>query len=107
MTSLQVLVARARSACGPDAIVRDGAGYRLGASPDEGDSARLSGLAHDGGAALDRDAAKAAALAEEALALAGGLPGVSDGEAGPLAEVRRTAVAEAASARLILARASR
>ena len=41
MKSLQVLVSRARSACGPDAIVRDGVGYRLGAAPAEVDSARL------------------------------------------------------------------
>jgi predicted ATPase/DNA-binding SARP family transcriptional activator len=106
MKSLQVLVARARNVCGPDAIVRDGAGYRLGASPGEVDSARLSGLVRDAAAALDGDAAAATALAREALALADGLADVSDGDAGPLAEVRRTAVAEASSARLILARAS-
>ena len=106
MKSLQVLVARARNVCGPDAIVRDGAGYRLGAAPGEVDSARLSRLVRDAAAALDRDAAAAAALAREALALTDGLPGVSNGDAGPLAEVRRAAVAEASSARLILARAS-
>ena len=106
MKSLQVLVARARNVCGPDAIVRDGAGYRLGATPGEVDSARLSGLTRDAGAALDRDATAAAALAREALALADGLLGVSDGDTGPLAEVRRTAVAEASAARVILARAS-
>ena len=106
MKSLQVLVARARNVCGPDAIVRDGAGYRLGAAPGEVDSARLSRLVRDATAALDRDAAAAAALAREALALTDGLPGVSNGDAGPLAEVRRTAVEEASSARLILARAS-
>ena len=39
MKSLQVLVSRARNSCGADAIVRDGAGYRLGAAPDEVDSA--------------------------------------------------------------------
>ena len=63
MKSLQVLVARARNVCGPDAIVRDGAGYRLGAAPGEVDSARLSRLVRDAAAALDRDAAAAAALA--------------------------------------------
>ena len=42
--SLQVLVSRARNACGADAIVRDGAGYRLGAAPGEVDSARLAEL---------------------------------------------------------------
>ena len=106
MKSLQVLVARARNVCGPDAIVRDGGGYRLGAAPGEVDSARLSRLVRDATAALDRDAAAAAALAREALALTDGLPGVSNGDDGPLAEVRRTAVEEASSARLILARAS-
>ena len=106
MKSLQVLVARARSACGPDAIVRDGGGYRLGAAPGEVDSARVSALVHDAVAALDQDAASAAALAREALALTDGLSGVGDGDTGPLAEVRRTAAAEAAAARVILARAS-
>jgi predicted ATPase/DNA-binding SARP family transcriptional activator len=106
MKSLQVLVARARNTCGPDAIVRDGAGYRLGAAPGEVDSARLSGLVHDAAGALDRDATAAAALAREALALTDGLAGVSNGDAGPLAEVRRTAVAEASRASVILARAS-
>jgi DNA-binding SARP family transcriptional activator len=104
--SLQVLVARARNACGPDAIVRDGAGYRLGAAPGEVDSARLSRLTREAAATLDQDAAAAAVLAREALALTDGLPAVSNGDVGPLAEVRRTATAEASRARVILARAS-
>ncbi|HEY3880345.1 MAG TPA: BTAD domain-containing putative transcriptional regulator [Trebonia sp.] len=106
MKSLQVLVSRARSACGADVIVRDGTGYRLGAAPGEIDSVRLSRLARDATAALDRDAARAAELAREALALAGGLTRVTDDEEGPLAEVRRRAAADTAVARLILARAS-
>ena len=106
MKSLQVLVSRARSACGADAIVRDGVGYRLGAAPGEVDSGRLSGLVRDAAAALDRDPARAAGLAREALALAAGLAGVSDEEYGPLAEIRRAAAADAAAGRVILARAS-
>jgi predicted ATPase/DNA-binding SARP family transcriptional activator len=106
LKSLQVLVSRARTVCGADAIVRDGAGYRLGAVPDEVDSARLSGLVRAAAAALDSDATAAASLAREALALTGGLSGVSDAEAGPLAEIRRAAETEAAAARVILARAS-
>ena len=105
MKSLQVLVSRARSACGADAIVRDGAGYRLGAAPGEVDSARLSGLVRDAASALDADAARAAGLAREALELTGGLTRVADEEAGPLAEVRRAAAAETVAARVILARA--
>jgi predicted ATPase len=105
MKSLQVLVSRVRNACGPDAIVRDGIGYRLGTAPGEVDSARLSGLVREAAAALDRDAAATAKLAQEALTLAAGLPVVGDDDAGPLAEVRRMAVADAATARLILARA--
>jgi predicted ATPase len=104
--SLQVLVSRVRSACGADVIVLDGGGYRLGAAPGEVDSARLAELVHDAAAALDRDAAAAAALAEQALALAGGLPEAGDGEAGPLTGIRRAAAADAAAARVILARAS-
>ena len=106
MKSLQVLVSRARTACGADAIVRDGVGYRLGAAPGEVDSARLAGLVREAADALERDAARAAELAREALALAGGLTGVTDEEAGPLAEVRRAAAADAAAAQVILARAA-
>jgi predicted ATPase/DNA-binding SARP family transcriptional activator len=106
MKSLQVLVSRARSAYGADAIVRDGVGYRLGAAPGEVDSGKLSSLVRDAAAALDRDPADAARQAREALALAGGLSGVGDEEYGPLAEIRRAAAADAAAARVILARAS-
>jgi len=106
MKSLQVLVSRARQVCGADAIVRDGAGYRLGVMPGEVDSERLSGLVRDAAAGLDGDAATAAALAREALALADGLPAVGDGDAGPLADVRRAGVADASRARVILARAA-
>ena len=106
LKSLQVLVSRARTACGAEAIVRDGAGYRLGAVPAEVDSARLSALARDARDALDRDAAAAAALAREALELTAGLPAVGDDELGPLAEVRRRAAADAAEAQVTLARAS-
>ena len=105
MKSLQVLVSRARSACGADAIVRDGVGYRLGAAPGEVDSARLSALVREAASALDGDAARAAGLAREALSLAGGLSRVTDAQEGPLAEVRRAAAADTASARVILARA--
>jgi DNA-binding SARP family transcriptional activator len=101
--SLQVLVSRARNACGADAIVRDGAGYRLGAAPGEVDSARLAELVHAAAAVLDRDAAAAEGLAREALALTAGLSGPDDGDDGPLAEVRRAAAADAATARVILA----
>ena len=104
--SLQVLVSRARSACGADAIVRDGVGYRLGAAPSEVDSARLTELVRAAAAELDRDAAAAAGLAREALALTAGLSGTADGDDGPLAEVRRAAAADAATAQVIAARAS-
>jgi len=104
LKSLQVLVSRTRSACGSDVIVRDGAGYRLGASTGEVDSMRVASLVRDAAGVLDRDAALAADLAREALALADGLPG-STGVDGPLAEVRRAAAADAEAARVTLARA--
>jgi predicted ATPase/DNA-binding SARP family transcriptional activator len=106
LKSLQVLVSRARNACGADAIVRDGAGYRLGVAPGEVDSARLAELVRAASAVLDRDAAAAEGLAREALALTAGLSGAADSGDGPLAEVRRAAAADAAAARVILARAS-
>jgi predicted ATPase len=106
LKSLQVLVSRARNACGADAIVRDGGGYRLGAAPGEVDSARLAELVRAASAVLDRDAAAAEGLALEALALTAGLSGAADSDDGPLAEVRRAAAADAGAARVILARAS-
>jgi predicted ATPase/DNA-binding SARP family transcriptional activator len=113
LKSLQVLVARTRNACGADAIVRDGGGYRLGATADEVDSIRLARLVRDAVAALDQDAAAAAKLAREALALADGLAsdGVPTGDSGdsgddgPLAGVRQDAVTDVAAARVIAARA--
>ncbi|WP_194897301.1 AfsR/SARP family transcriptional regulator, partial [Catenulispora pinisilvae] len=105
---LQVLVSRTRSACGVEAIVREGAGYRLGAGPDEVDSSRLSGLVRDAAAALDGDPARAEALAREALALADGDPAGGDNAArgGPLAEIRRGAATDAQAAGVVLARAA-
>jgi len=105
LKSLQVLVSRTRSACGADAIIRDGGGYRLGAAPDEVDSARLAALVREAAAALDKDAGLAAELSRQALALADGLP-EGGGAIGPLMDVRRAAATDVASARLILARAS-
>jgi predicted ATPase/DNA-binding SARP family transcriptional activator len=104
--SLQVLVSRARNACGAEAIVRNDIGYRLGAEPGEVDSARLSKLVREATAALDRDAAAAATMAHEALALAAGLPEVGGAEYGPLADIRRAAAGDVSAARVILARAA-
>jgi predicted ATPase/DNA-binding SARP family transcriptional activator len=106
LKSLQVLVSRARNACGADAIVREGAGYRLGVVPGEVDSARLAELVRAASSVLDRDAAAAEGLAREALALTIGLSAADDGDEGPLGEVRRAGAADAATARVILARAS-
>ncbi|HEY3954079.1 MAG TPA: BTAD domain-containing putative transcriptional regulator [Streptosporangiaceae bacterium] len=105
LKSLQVLVSRIRSMCGADAVVRDGAGYRLGIPRDEVDSLRLSALVRDAGATLDRDAAAAAELAHAALALSDGLADATGEAGGPLAELRRTAAADAEQARVIQARA--
>ncbi|HET6870708.1 MAG TPA: BTAD domain-containing putative transcriptional regulator [Solirubrobacteraceae bacterium] len=104
--SLQVLVSRTRSACGADAIVRDGIGYRLGIAPAEVDSLRLAALVREAAASLERDAATAAALARDALALAGGPPAAVDHDDGPLHDIRRLAATDIASAAAILARAS-
>ena len=119
--SLQVLVSRTRSACGPDVIVRDGVGYRLGVAPEEVDSARLAGLVRAAASVLDSDAARAADLAQQALALAGGglaagslatgglatgIEAAGDEDPGPLAEIRRAAAADAAAARVVVARAA-
>ena len=104
--SLQVLVSRTRSACGADAIVRDGVGYRLGVGPTEIDSARLAALVREAAATLERDAASSVALAREALAVAnGGPPATAADDAGPLHDIRQAAAADIASAHVILAQA--
>ncbi|GIH65356.1 BTAD domain-containing putative transcriptional regulator [Microbispora siamensis] len=101
--ALQVLVSRTRSVVGPEALVTEGGGYRLEVPPDRVDAARLHGLADRARALLAENPAAAAAAAEEALALGvGALP--PEGE-GPLAEVRRRAERDLASARVVLARA--
>ena len=74
MKGLQVLVSRTRTALGPDAIGRDGIGYRLGVAPSEVDSLRLRALVREAAAVLDSDAPSAAALARDALALGNGAP---------------------------------
>ena len=102
---LQVLVSRTRRACGADAIVHDGGGYRLGVAPTEVDSGRLAATVDEARAALDHDAAAAAALAREALATADGLRPPAAGDAGPLTDLRRAAAADLQAARTILARA--
>ena len=103
--SLQVLVSRTRSACGEEAIIRDAVGYRLGLGPAEVDSVRLGALVREARAALALDAAGAAALAQDAIALAGGLLHTPEGETGPLADLRRAARDDAGEATVILARA--
>jgi predicted ATPase/DNA-binding SARP family transcriptional activator len=102
---LQVLVSRTRTALGADAIVRDGIGYRLGVGPSEVDSLRLGALVREAAALLDRDAVLAAALARDALELGNGAAAMA-GDDGPLGDIRRSAVADLASAAVIVARAS-
>ena len=101
--NLQVLVSRTRSACGPDVVVRDGIGYRLGVAPAEVDSVQLAGLVHEARGAIEHDAPRAVELATEALTLADGLATVSDEDAGPLRDLRDAAAADVSSARVILA----
>jgi predicted ATPase/DNA-binding SARP family transcriptional activator len=106
---LHVLVSRTRTACGGDVIVREGAGYRLGVDASGVDVLLLAKLVRDAGVALDADAARAAALAREALALSTAGDSTvlaADGEGdGPLHAVRIEAAAALARARVILARA--
>ncbi len=101
--ALQVLVSRTRSVVGPEALATEGGGYRLVVAPGRIDADRLHGLVGRARALLAEDPVAAAAAAEEALALgAGVLPPEGDG---PLAEVRRRAERDLASARVVLARA--
>lgn len=101
--ALQVLVSRTRSVVGPGALATEGGGYRLVVPPDRIDAGRLRDLADRARALLVEDPAAAAAAAREALALGDGMsPPEGDG---PLAEVRRHAERDLASARVVLARA--
>ncbi|WP_433419543.1 ATP-binding protein [Microtetraspora malaysiensis] len=101
--ALQVLVSRTRSVVGSEALVTKDGGYRLEVPADRVDAGRLHDLAGRARALLVENPAAAAVVAEEALALGvGALPPEGDG---PLAEVRRRAERDLASARLVLARA--
>lgn len=101
--ALQVLVSRTRSVVGPESLVTDSGGYRLEVPPDRIDAGRLRALVGRALALLAEDPAAAAAAAQEALALGSGMsPPEGDG---PLAEVRRRAEGDLASARIVLARA--
>ncbi|GAA3160911.1 BTAD domain-containing putative transcriptional regulator [Planomonospora alba] len=101
--ALQVLVSRTRSVVGAEALATEEGGYRLEVPPDRVDAGRLHALADRARALLAEDPAAAAAAAQEALALGtGALP--PEG-CGPLAEVRRRAEGDLASARVVLARA--
>ncbi|MBG0813816.1 BTAD domain-containing putative transcriptional regulator [Planomonospora sp. ID82291] len=101
--ALQVLVSRTRTVVGPEALATEAGGYRLEVPPERVDAGRLHALADRARALLAEDPAAAAAAAAEALALgAGTLPPEGDG---PLAEVRRRAERDLASARVVLARA--
>ncbi|WP_437006609.1 AfsR/SARP family transcriptional regulator [Streptomyces sp. enrichment culture] len=68
--ALQALVGRLRRALGAEAVVSADGGYRLAAVPDDVDLHRFERLAGEGTRALaDGDAAKAAAVLDDALAL--------------------------------------
>ncbi|MFC8129849.1 BTAD domain-containing putative transcriptional regulator [Streptomyces sp. NPDC057302] len=68
--ALQALVGRLRRAIGAEAITSTDGGYRLCAAPDDIDLYRFDRLAGEGAHALaDGDAAKAAAILDDALAL--------------------------------------
>ncbi|MBZ3903313.1 MULTISPECIES: AfsR/SARP family transcriptional regulator [Streptomyces] len=73
--ALQALVGRLRRALGPDAVASLNGGYRLTAAPDDIDLHRFERLADDGARALaDGDAARAASVLDDALALWQGPP---------------------------------
>lgn len=92
--ALQVLVSRTRSACGPDAVVRDDIGYRLGVPPEQVDALRLTELTRGAGRALAAgDPARARALVTEARTLTRSLVAPGDEDGGALARLRRDAAA--------------
>ncbi|MFC9245116.1 BTAD domain-containing putative transcriptional regulator [Streptomyces sp. NPDC057136] len=103
--ALQVLVSRTRAACGPESIVRDGNGYRLGLGPHQIDSLVVRSETAAARGALTGDPTQAAEHARAALALADGLAIVGD-VTGPLADVRREAARNLRTARTVLAQSA-
>ncbi|MEO3781772.1 BTAD domain-containing putative transcriptional regulator [Actinocorallia sp. B10E7] len=101
--ALQVLVSRTRAVVGPETLATEGGGYRLEVPPDRVDAGRLHALAGRARTLLVEDPAAAVVAAEEVLALGAGTLPPEGG--GPLAEVRRRAERDLASARVVLARA--
>ncbi|GIF97094.1 AfsR/SARP family transcriptional regulator [Catellatospora citrea] len=102
LKALQVLVSRTRAAHGPDSVVRDGDGYRLGVDRARVDTQVLADRAAAARSAFDSDPARAAELAAEAVAL--GTVAAGDGH-GPLGSLRRQAERDLEQVRLLLARA--
>src|SRR5689334_14526839 len=99
--ALQVLVSRTRAIVGPEALATEGNGYRLDVPSDRVDAVALHELAGRARALLAEDPAEAATTARQALGLGTGAS-CSEGD-GPLAEVRRRARDDLASARVVLA----
>ena len=103
--ALQVLISRTRTQCGPDAVVRDGDGYRLGVAADEVDALRLRSLTLRARRLLAAgEVAQARAVAAEAMALTEALAEPQDDDH-PLAELRRGAAAHRAELAGLLGRA--
>ncbi len=100
--ALQVLVSRTRSTHGPDSVIRDRDGYRLGVDRSRVDTQVLSDRLASARSAFDTDPVLAAALATQALALG---RVATDDAYGPLAALRRTAAQELQQATVLLARA--
>ncbi|MBC9711998.1 AfsR family transcriptional regulator [Streptomyces sp. TRM66268-LWL] len=92
--ALQALVGRLRKAIGPAAVETGPGGYRLAATAEDVDLFRFQRLVSEGTAALDAgDAARAAALSEDALGLWSGevlldLPGRESDPAAVRAELQ-------------------
>ncbi|MGO4255137.1 BTAD domain-containing putative transcriptional regulator [Marmoricola sp. RAF53] len=99
--ALQVLVSRTRNACGPEVIVREGDGYRLGVGDVD---VFLFGQRMSRARSTFEDAPEIAErAAAEALSLGEGLVDPGE-EEGPLADLRRDAFARLDEARTIRAR---
>lgn len=103
--ALQVLVSRTRAACGPESVVRDGDGYRLGLRPHQVDALVVRSETAAARAAVTSDPTRAAEHARAALALGGGLA-VPGEVTGPLADVRREAAGDLQAARTVLAQST-
>lgn len=104
--ALQVLVSRTRAVCSADVVAREGHGYRLAVPREQVDSFLLNDLVDSARKSLSNgDGGSAIGPAVEAAELVSSLAVPDDDEDGPIADLRRAAMATATEGSGLLGRA--